>query len=243
MTQEQRKQAEEILQKATGHMKLSFGKDQLFLKEEVFAAMEEYANLPRIEITEEQINALDHISKRSRSIFKEDSDQEQQWYDDMEIVDSLLSRLSERKEQKTTERHIPTDEEIHAEARSLYTDISHPNSYAAMRWGYINGFKACCEKLTGTKTEEQQKDEISIRKIIGLKIQHLREIRIEYVKAGNINAQLATDDKINILEDVLEDVEEDEQQKGAPLDDIAKETNPYDVASAHKAWGKFKRRN
>ena len=89
----------------------------------------------------------------------------------------ILSRLSERKEQKTIEEHVPTDEEIkaiefikewpyeddfvsHAYSQTMYGGEPSDNSReCAIYWRKeYDKVIAYISKLTGTKTEEQQKE-------------------------------------------------------------------------------------
>jgi len=88
MNPEQRKQAEEIYYTLCD--KYLDIKDR---SEIVFMAMEEYTNLPRIEITEEEIMSIAEL----------DSTYEPEMAAFIRGFNACLSRLSERKEQKTTE--------------------------------------------------------------------------------------------------------------------------------------------
>lgn len=110
--------------------------------------MEEYAkyyasqSLPPV--SEEEMTAMTFISEKSRSIYKEDSDQDQLWYKQMHIFDVFLSRLPQR------ERHIPSDQEIRdmADNHARYGDgdqYLNDDQYE----GFISGAAQMREIFTG----------------------------------------------------------------------------------------------
>ena len=153
MTPEQLRQAEEIISKYETYVRLSqpHNTTPIFLKENVLLMMEEYNQLsaPRIEITEEETKDL----KRIRNYFGE-HDKTLFEHHAYTVIDRLLSRL--HPSEKTEQLNIPTDEEIYkaANANIKSTWKGHSQGYY---YHFVEGAEWMREKLTGTKSEDQQK--------------------------------------------------------------------------------------
>lgn len=163
MTDEEKKQAEEIISKYETYVRLSqpHNTTPIFLKENVLLMMEEYNQLsaPRIEITEEETKDL----KRIRNYFGE-HDKTLFEHHAYTVIDRLLSRL--HPSEKTKQLNALTDEEIYAHMMKLRQDILCPAgqmSTGRVILGEVGWTTVCFdtikwmrEKLTGTKPVKQR---------------------------------------------------------------------------------------
>lgn len=152
-----RKQAEEILEK---HF-LPHEIIQYNIKMRIIDAMIEFSQLssPLPEITEE-------IKKLRITQIAENAWENKKYKPltlkmvDIDEVLNILSRLSERKEQKTTEQHIPTDEEMLRDAKEYAKEHSNAPDKDCPEWiiaDYMAGAGNMRERLTGVIINRQQK--------------------------------------------------------------------------------------
>jgi hypothetical protein len=135
-----RKQVEEILQKHNGSCKYYVGVVQMIPYDVAIDAMIEYANLPRIEITEEEITAIKSEEELTRLLKRAEGAYNATGKSDVALgwrhcFDWVFSCISERKEQKTTETITPATEILRkhlGQTPSEFQNLGKRNTLAAM---------------------------------------------------------------------------------------------------------------